>query len=219
MLAHEKVRKSLASKSKGRGKSSVKGTKKPASPPKASADVDLDNRFAAHYDRMAKDMDDRMELLSSSLLGQIKSMLANVQPNPSYSEDTSAFPGQSGDQTEPEPPQPDDKLASARSHESLVCERGTGAQVIRRVIQVFRQVAVVPGDIGNTVCMRMIMLMIKTLWRRLHWIRAFARLVNYIYEPETAASTKPRCKYESYFSVSDPPEPSRKFMKLYPRVS
>ena len=31
MLAHEKVRKSLASKAKGRGKSSTKGTKKPAS--------------------------------------------------------------------------------------------------------------------------------------------------------------------------------------------
>ena len=55
--------------------------------------------------------------------------------------------------------------------------------------------------------------------------RAFARLVDYIYErfphskPETAASIKPRCEYESYFSVSDLPEPSRKFMKLFPRVS
>ena len=55
--------------------------------------------------------------------------------------------------------------------------------------------------------------------------RAFALLVDYIYErfphsePETAASFKPRCEYESYFSVSDPPEPSRKFMKLYPQVS
>ena len=129
MLAHEKIRKSLASKSKGRGKSSVKGIKKPASPPKASADVDLDNRFAAQYDGVVKDMDDRMELLSSSLLGQIRSMLANAQPNNSYSEDASAFPGQFGDQTEPEPPQPHDKSASVRSCESLVCEVGTGVRV------------------------------------------------------------------------------------------
>ena len=54
MLAHEKIRKSLASKSKGRGKSSTKVLKKPASPPKTSADVDLDNRFAAQYDRMLR---------------------------------------------------------------------------------------------------------------------------------------------------------------------
>ena len=60
MLAHEKIRKSLASKSKGGGKSSTKVVKKPASNPKTSADVDSDNRFAAQYDRMLKDMDDRM---------------------------------------------------------------------------------------------------------------------------------------------------------------
>ena len=65
--------------------------------------------FAAQYDRMLKNMDDRMELLSSSLLGQIRSMFDNVQPNISYSEDDSAFPGQSCDQTVPEPPQPHDK--------------------------------------------------------------------------------------------------------------
>ena len=114
MLAHEKIRKSLASKSKGRGKSSTKIVKKPASPPKTSADVDLDNRFAAQYDRMLKDMDDRMELLSSSLLGQIRSMFDNVQPNNYYSEDASVLPGQSDDQTVPEPPQPHDKI---RVHE------------------------------------------------------------------------------------------------------
>ena len=128
MLAHEKIRKLLASKSKGRGKSSTKVVKKPASPPKTSADVDLDNRFAAQYDRMLKDMDDRMELLSSSLLNQIRSIFDNPQSNNSYSEDASAFPGQSGVQTVPEPPQPHDKSASVRSHEHLVCEGGTGAQ-------------------------------------------------------------------------------------------
>ena len=88
----------------------VKVLKKPASPPKTSAELDLDNRFAAQYDRMLKTMDDRMELLSSSLLVQIRSMFDNAQPNISYSEDASAFPGQSGDQMVPEPPQPHDKI-------------------------------------------------------------------------------------------------------------
>ena len=41
MLVHEKIHKSLASKSIGRVKSSIKVVKKPASP-KTSADVDLD---------------------------------------------------------------------------------------------------------------------------------------------------------------------------------
>ena len=59
---------------------------------------------------MLKDMDDRMELLSSLLLGQIRSIFDNVQPNNSYSEDASSFLGQSGDQTVPEPPQPHDKI-------------------------------------------------------------------------------------------------------------
>ena len=110
MLAHEKIRKSLASKSKGRGKSSTKVVKKPASPPKTSADVDLDNRFAAQYDRMLKEMDGRMNSYLSSLLGQIRSIFDASQSNNSYSEDASAFLGQSGVQTEPEPPQPHDKI-------------------------------------------------------------------------------------------------------------
>ena len=64
----------------------------------------------AQCDSMLKDMDDMMELMSSPLLGQIRSMIDNVQPNKFYSEDVSAFPGQSGDQTVPEPPQPHDKI-------------------------------------------------------------------------------------------------------------
>ena len=54
--------------------------------------------------------------------------------------------------------------------------------------------------------------------------RAFALLVDYIYErfphsePQTAASAAPRCDYESYFAIADPPEPSCKFMRLYPRL-
>ena len=55
--------------------------------------------------------------------------------------------------------------------------------------------------------------------------RAFAHLVDYIYErgphsePQTAASSTLCCDYESYFAIADPPEPSCKFMCLYPRVS
>ena len=53
----------------------------------------------------------------------------------------------------------------------------------------------------------------------------FARLVDYIYvrfphsKPDTVASVKPRCEYEEFFYVSDPPEPVRKFMNLYSRIS
>ena len=79
--------------SKGRGKSSTKVVKKPASPSNTSTDVDLDNRFAAQYDRMLKKMHDRMELLSSSLLNQIRSSFDNPQSNNLNSEDASAFPG------------------------------------------------------------------------------------------------------------------------------
>ena len=55
--------------------------------------------------------------------------------------------------------------------------------------------------------------------------RAFARLVDYIYgrfphaKPQSAAPSALRCEYESYFAMNDPPEPARKFMRLYPRVS
>ena len=45
MLSHEKVRKSLASKAKGRGKSTTKTSQKPASPPSTSADLDLDDKI------------------------------------------------------------------------------------------------------------------------------------------------------------------------------
>ena len=78
MLAHEKLRKSLASKSKGRGKSSTKSSKVPASPPKTSAEMDLDSRFAAQYDQISLDIDAKMDKLSSSLLGQISSLIAVI---------------------------------------------------------------------------------------------------------------------------------------------
>ena len=89
MLAHEKYLKSVASKSKGRGKSSNKSAKVPASPPKPSAEVDLDSRFEAQYDQISRDIDTKMDQLSSSLLGQISSLINQLHhPNPLVSEDT-----------------------------------------------------------------------------------------------------------------------------------
>ena len=38
-------------------------------------------------------------------------------------------------------------------------------------------------------------------------------------KPDSAASIKPRSKYEEFFSVSDPPAPVRNFMMLYRRIS
>ena len=65
-----------------------------------------------------------MERLSSTLLGQISSLIANIHhPNPFDTEDTSAFPGYSGAHTEPEPPQPLDKSASAGRRRKS-CARG-----------------------------------------------------------------------------------------------
>ena len=245
MLAHEKLRKSLASKSKGRGKSSTKSSKVPASPPKAQ------------YDQISLDIDAKMDKLSSSLLGQISSLIAQLHhPNPLVSVDTSALPGYSGAHTEPEPPQPLDKSTSAGCRESLVREGGTGARVLGLAQaqrfssdRVYRpRVAQPPGfqeDLsgvpsgsgGNS-------------GGREHRVDDdedvddddddledkesvagapadgyFAGLVDYICDwfphskPHTAASVKPRCEYEEFFYVPDPPEPARKFMKLYPRVS
>ena len=190
--------------------------------------------------------------LSSSLLGQIRSMFDNAQSNNSYSEDASAFPGQSGVQAEPEPPQPHDKSERVRIRERLVCEGGTGARAsglaqaqssdskslpkskLAQPPGYQEGFQGVPSGSGGP------------RGHREHRMdendyvddvddkdslagapldRAFARLVDYIYErfphsePQTAASSKPRCEYESYFSVADPPEPSRKFMRLYPLVS
>ena len=126
MLAHEKYRKSLASKSKGRGKNS-KSSKVPASPPKTSADVNLETRFAAQYEQISHDIDIKMDQLSSLLLGQISSLFDQLHhPNPLVSEDTAVLPGYSGAQTEPAPPQPLDKSASAWRREDQVREGGAG---------------------------------------------------------------------------------------------
>ena len=256
MLIHERIRKSLASKSKGMGKSSTKIAKKPASPPSTSANVDLDDRFEAQYDRMIKEMDGRMELLSSSLINQIRSLITNPQSNNPNSECASAFPGQAGVHTVPEPPQTQDKSVSVRSRERLVCEGGTGAQASGLAhaqgsrVQTLpeAQVAQPPGFKGGL--QNVPSSSGVPMGRREHFVeddyldddddddmddkesfaeapldRSFVHLVDYIYqrflhsEPRTAASSAPRCDYESYFTIADPPEPSRKFLRLYPRVS
>ena len=95
--------------------------------------LDLEDRFEAQHDRMLREMDERMELLSSSLLGQIKNLIGfqDSNPNPNSnpnSRDASAFPGRASYHTVPEPPQPQTKTASVRSRESLVSEGGTGAR-------------------------------------------------------------------------------------------
>ena len=118
MLAHEKIRKSLASKSKGRGKSSSnsKSSKKPASPPSTSVPLDIDDRFKEQHDRLVRDMDDRMELLSSSLLDQIKALIG-VQDSQSDNHDrdihdASRFPRRDSGHLVPEPPQQRSRAAS-----------------------------------------------------------------------------------------------------------
>ena len=90
--------------------------------------MDLDDRFEAQHDRMLKEMDDRMELLPSSLLYQIKTLIDNSQSNNPNSKDASAFPGRASYHTVPEPPQPQAKTASVRNRESFVSEGSTGAR-------------------------------------------------------------------------------------------
>ena len=251
MLAHEKYRKSLASKSKGRGKNSNKSSKVPASPPKTSANVDLETRFEAQYEQISHDIDIKMDQLSLSLLGQISSLFDQLHhPNPLVSEDTSALPGYSGAQTEPAPPQPLDKSASAWRREDQVREGGTGARVSGlahaqessgrnykpRVAQPpASQESFTAGPSGSGAYAS----------GREHCgvdddnddfedrdsiagapgDANFARLVDYIYnrfphaKPDAAAIGQPHCEYEQYFSVSETPEPTHKFLKLYPRIS
>ena len=244
MLAHEKIRKSVATKSKGRGKSSSsKSNKKPASSPSTSVTLDLEDRFEAQHDRMLREMDENMELLSSSLLGQIKNLIgfqdSNPNPNPN-SHDASAFPGRASYHTVPEPPQPQTKIASVRSRESLVSEGGTGARaagvahahVVDESLPKARAAQALifhgenrdfPAGSSGT----------RDRWEwsyeddgmdddddeledrdhaaepPLNW--AFARLVDYIFEqfphsePQSAAPSAPRCEYETYFAVADPP--------------
>ena len=253
MLFHEKIRKSLASKSKGRGKSSSKSTKKPASPPSTSAIMDLDDRFEAQHDRMLKEMDDRMELLSSSLLYQIKTLIDNSQSNNPNSKDASAFPGRASYHTVPEPPQPQAKTASVRSRESFVSEGGTGARASGLAHAHFDDDSLPNARAAQSPNFQGGNQDILTgsggpmghrefsyeddgmdddddddLDDRDHAVeapldRAFTRLVDFIYErfphsePQTAAPSAPCCEYENYFSISDPPEPASKFMRLYPR--
>ena len=71
--------------------------------------LDLDNRFEAQHDRLVRDMDERMELLSSSLLDQIKTSIGfqdSQSDNPDLNiHSASAFPRRDSFHSVPEPPQ------------------------------------------------------------------------------------------------------------------
>ena len=55
--------------------------------------------------------------------------------------------------------------------------------------------------------------------------KVYAKLIDFIYnsfthsKPSASAHVLPRCEFESYFSVSDPPSVSRQFLTVYPRVA
>ena len=244
MLAHEKIRKSLASKNKGRGKSSSsssKSSKKPASLPSTSVPLDIDDRLREQHDSLVKEMDDRMELLSSSLLGQIKALIGGPDSQ-SFDHDrvahnASKFPRRDSVDSGPTPPQ-------QRSRSAGEVGRGTQRASVARDESVSRaryehaprdiedQDDLPPGD-G---CARDGQgyaydddrfddeddeLKDREQATEPPIDRAFARLVDFIYGrlPQSAPPAAPRCEYEKYFAVNDPPEPACKFMRLYPRVS
>ena len=215
---------------------------------KERSSLKTDNRFEALHDRLVREMDERMGLLSSSLLDQIRSLIG-VKDSQSVNPDlnihgVSAFPQRDSGLSVPEPPPQRSRaaseggrgtqkagVASAQFDESLPKARaaqapqshddhddlppGGGSARDRRGwsfeddrmddddddLEDREQAAEPPLD------------------------RVFARLVDYIYgrfphsKPQSAAPSVPRCEYESYFAVNDPPEPARKFMRLYPRVA
>ena len=55
--------------------------------------------------------------------------------------------------------------------------------------------------------------------------KTYARLINFIYDrlansrPTSSATAPPRCEFEEFFAVSDPPTASRQNLTVYPRVS
>ena len=55
--------------------------------------------------------------------------------------------------------------------------------------------------------------------------RTYARLVSFIHDrfahsrPSTAVHVPPRCEFEDYFAVSDPPAATRQNLTVYPRVA
>ena len=184
--------------------------------------LDIHGRFQAQHDRLVRDMDERMELLSSSLHD-------SQSDNPDLNiHGASASPRRDSFHSVPEPPQQRSRAAS---------EGGRGTQKATQAPQFHEEHDDLPPGGGSA-------------RDRRGWSyeddrmddddddlgdreqaaeppldRAFARLVDYIYgrfphsKPQSAAPSTPRCEYESYFAVNDPPEPARKFMRLYPRVS
>ena len=98
MNAYVKVRKTLTSKAKGKGKSSSK-ISKASSPPQSSADKELEARFAAQYSKLSSDLDSKFSHLSDSLINQVSVLIShNIRQQTS-----SDPPGDSVSHTDPEP--------------------------------------------------------------------------------------------------------------------
>ena len=55
--------------------------------------------------------------------------------------------------------------------------------------------------------------------------KTYSRLMGYIYDrftnsrPSASAQVPPRCKFESFFAVSEPPSASKQYVAVYPRVA
>ena len=100
MDSYVKLRKSLSSKSKNKGKSSLKTT---SSPPQSTApDSDLDAGFSAQLITVNKNIDDKISAMSSTLMSQFSDMLDKFRVglfDPSFSVDPKV-PGQSVSHTE-----------------------------------------------------------------------------------------------------------------------
>ena len=218
--------------------------RKPASPPSTSVPLDIDDRLREQHDSLVKEMDDRMDLLSSSLLSQIKALIGGPNAQ-SFDHDrvahgASKFPRRDSVDSGPPPPQ-------QRSRSAGEGGRGTQKAGVARDESVFRaRYAHAPRDIEDQDdlppgdgCARdsqgyaydddrfddddELEDMEQAAEPPLD--RAFARLVDFIYgrfphsKPQSAPPTAPRCNYEKYFAINDPPEPARKFMRLCPRTT
>ena len=86
MDSYVKLRKSLSSKSKSKGKSSVKTTSSP--PWSTASDSDLDARFASQLITVNNSINDKISAMSSSLVSQFSDMLDEFRvglTNPSFS--------------------------------------------------------------------------------------------------------------------------------------
>ena len=207
--------------------------------------LDIDDRLKEQHDSLVREMDDRMELLSSSLLDQIKALIG-IPDSQSINHDrvvhgASKFPQRDSVDSGPVPPQQRSRAASEGG-------RGTQKAGVARDESMSRaRYAQAPRDVEDQDdlppgggCARDSQgyaydddrlddvddeLEDREQAAEPPLDRVFVRLVDFIYgrfplsKPQSAPPAAPRCEYEAYFAVNDPLEPARKFMRLYPRVS